>query len=230
MAGRSTFSVKFDTSALVQLGENLADITPKELGARLVETTNQQIESAYDLSRKRMLSGINLTDQYVQRKMAVTQATANKPTAEIVAYGGKDYLTSLSHYGAVQLAKDVNWSNEKIASMGKKFGQWPGWVRRSGNAPLGIPVNKKAAGRSVEVVKGSRKKIGPAFASPGKTDKDGNLIVFRRNAGDKVEALSGPSVYQLFRVAATALEEQIAEDYQAAITDAAERELKKVLE
>lgn len=226
---QSTFSIKVDTSQLEALVEGLGEVTPEALGQRLVEVTNEQIESAYDLSRKRMLSGINLTDGYVKRKMAVTQATANKPVAEIIAYGGREYLTSLSHYGAMQLAKDVTWSNERIASMGKTFGQWPGWVRRKGNAALGIPVNKKAAGRSVEVVRGSRKKIGPAFAIPGKRDNEGNPIVFRRNGADKVEALTGPSVYQLFRVAATALEEQIGDDYQTAITDAAEAELKKVL-
>ena len=229
MAG-TTFKFTVDTSALDGLSDRLTELTPETLGARLVETTNQQIESAYDLSRKRMLSGINLTDSYIQRKMAVTQATANKTTAEIVAYGGKDYLTSLSHYGAVQLAKDVNWTNERILADGNKFGKWPGWTRRTGNEKLGIAVNRKAAGRSVEVVRGSRKKIGPAFAIAGKNDKDGNPLVFRRNAGGKVEALSGPSVYQLFRVAGNELAEQIGDDYQAAIIDAAERELKKVLE
>jgi histone H3/H4 len=230
MARRSSFSIKFDVAQVDRFADKLAGMTSEQIGTFVVDAINDTVDSAYALGRKTILSGINLTDDYVQRKMQVQHATPQKPKAEIVAFGGRGYLTSLSHYGAMQLTTDVNWSNDRIQAAGHKFGPWPGWTKRTGSAALGIPVNSKAAGRSVEVVKGGRKKIGPAFAIPGKTDADGNLLVFRRKKGsDKMETLTGPSVYQLFKVAAVRIEDQVAEDLQQAVIDAAESAFNKGL-
>jgi len=210
---QSTFSIKVDTSQLDALVDGLGEVTPEALGQRLVEVTNEQIESAYDLSRKRMLSGINLTDAYLQERFEVNKATVNRPTGEIVAKAraGSDY-TLLSRYGL------------RVEHTGV---QDPS--RSKGYAKLGIPKGQKQVAPSVEVVRGARKQLKSrkAFVFVSKTGTP--LIVKRQPNGKLGDALVGPSVYQLFRVAATALGEQIGDDYQAAITDAAEAELKKVL-
>lgn len=229
MARRSVFSLKVNVDPLTDLANNLADLTPQALGRLMVDAINETADSAYELGRKRMLSGINLTDDYIQRKMKVDHATEKKPTASITAFGGRGFLTGLSHYGALQETRGVNWTNAQILARQKKFGPWPGWTKRTGNAALGIAADSKAAGRSVEVVKGRRKTIGPAFAIPGKTDADGNQVVFRRNAGGKVQALTGPSVYQLFRVAAGQIEGQVGDDLEQAVIDVAERRLREEL-
>lgn len=230
MTRRSTFSITIDVDPLTQLADRLANLTPEQMNRLIVDAINDQIDSAYDLSLRTIQRGINLTDEYVQRKMQVEHATDRKPSASIVAFGGRGNITSLSHYGAMQLTESVNWSNARIEAAGKKFGPWPGWTRRTGNSALGIAVDTKAAGRSVEVVKGSRKKIGPAFAIPGKTDADGNPVVFRRKKGsDSIEALTGPSVYQLFRTAAEQIEDQVADDLEQAVIDMAERKLQEAL-
>lgn len=230
MANRSSFSIHFDVEQVEGLADKLSRLPAEEIGRSIVDAINETVDSAYVLGRKTILSGVNLTDDYVQRKMQVQHATVQKPKAEIVAFGGRSYLTSLSHYGAMQLVKDVNWSNERIIAAGHKFGPWPGWTKRKGNEAVGIAVNKKADGRSVEVVKGSRKRIGPAFAIPGKTDNEGNPLVFRRKKGSgKLETLTGPSVYQLFKVAAVRIEDQVAEDLQHAVAEAAEEAFNKGL-
>lgn len=229
MARQNSFSLKIDIDPLTQLGDRLADLTPAELGRFVVDAINETTDNAYDLGRKRMLRGINLTDDYVQRKMKVDHATAKKPTATITAFGGRGFLTGLSHYGAMQETKAVNWTNARILERQKRFGPWPGWTKRTGSAALGIAVDTKAAGRSVEVVKGRRKKIGPAFSIPGKKDADGNLVVFRRDSSGKTQALSGPSVYQLFRVAAGDIQGEVTDNLEQAVIDVAERRLREEL-
>jgi hypothetical protein len=229
MARRSAFSISIDVDQITNLARRLAGVTPEKMSSFLIDALNETADSAYDLGRQRILSGINLTDEYVQRKMGVEHATAGKLEATITAYGGKGFTTSLSHYGALQLAEAVNWSNARIAAAGHRFGQWPGWTRRTGSNALGIAVDTKSAGRSVEVVKGARKKIGHGFAIPGKKDGDGHLVVFSRKADGKLKALSGPSVYQLFRVAAGHIEHQVAGDLERAVITTAERRLREAL-
>jgi len=230
MARRSAFRVTVDTSQLDKLVDDLEAIEPAQLAARFVDTLNDVVDSAYDLSRKTILQGINLTDDYVQRKMRVEHATAQKPEASIIASGARADMTSLSHYGSMQLTKPVNWTNERIKGMGKKFGPWPGWTERKGVAAVGIAVGQKADGKSVEVVRGERKRLGSQFNIPGKKDNDGNLIIFRRNKAGKIEALQGPSVYQLFRVAAGRIEDEVFDELETAVTEMAERELIKAIE
>lgn len=223
--------ITFDASQVKGLAERLAKLTPEQFGEYTVAAINETVDSAYQLGRDTILSGINLTDDYVQRKMDVERATAKNPQATITAFGGRAYITPLSHYGALQLTRDVTWSNERILAEGHRFTDWPGWTRRTGNEALGISVNQKAAGRSVEVIRGSRKDMGSAFAIPSKRDSSGTPIMFRRIKGTrkKVEALHGPSVYQLFRAAIPKIEDRVAEDLTDAVIEAAERGMEEAL-
>ncbi|MEP6587141.1 MAG: phage tail protein [Polaromonas sp.] len=229
MARTSSFSVSIDTSAVEGLARRLEGLTPEAIGALAVEAINETVDSAYALGRKTMLRGINLTDDYIQRKMTVEHATPKAPKATITALGGRTHTTGLSHYGAMQMTKDVNWSNARIQAAGHKFGKWPGWTQRRGNAALGVSVDRKASGKSVEVVRGQRKKMGPIFSIPGKKDNDGNLVLFRRTASGSAQSLQGPSVYQLFRVAIPMIYGQVEEDLSKSVIEVAERELQKVL-
>lgn len=219
---RSNFDFKIDVTQIEALADRLAGFTPEQINSLIVDGINDTVDSAYELSIKTMLRGINLTEEYLTRKMRVDHATAQKPSASIVAFGGRGNLTSLSHYGAMQLTEDVRWSNDRIAAAGHKFGKWPGWTKRTGSAALGIAADKKAAGRSVEVIKGQRKKLGPAFAIPGKVDGDGNQVVFTRK-GETVQALTGPSVYQLFRHTAERIETVVADELQTSVMNIAQR-------
>lgn len=225
---RAGFSIKIDVDQLAALANRLGTITPEKLGEFVTVALNQTADSAYELGRKRMLNGINLTDEYVKRKMKVEHATSKKPIASITAFGSRGFLTNLSHYGAMQTSKRVRWTNQAIVSSGIEFGPWPGWTRRTGNERLGIPVDYKAAGVQVQVVKGRAKTIKSAFGIPGKKDAEGNQVVFRRE-GDSVKALSGPSVYQLFRTAAGQIEGQVAADLEQAVINAAETRLREIL-
>lgn len=221
--------ITFNVTPLEELGERIGKMTPEALGAFTVEALNSTVDRAYDLSRAAMLRGINLTDAYIQRSMKVEHATPRKPEASIVTFGGRGHITNLSHYGAMQMTGAVNWSNERILAEQGKFAAWPGWTRRKGNLALGIAPDQKAVGKSVEVVRGRRKPMKPVFSIPGKRDKDGNLILFSRNAADKIEAKTGPSPYQLFRTAIPLIRDDVTEDLQQAVVDVATREFQKAL-
>lgn len=233
---RAAFGIAVDVSDLDRFANNLGDLTAEQLGASLVDAINETADSAYDLARKNMLRGINLTDEYVQRKMQVDHATESKPSATITAFG---ITTSLSHYGAMQLLQVDNWTNDRIQGAGHKFGSiGPGgfkWTKRTGRDALGIPVDMKSRGKSVEVIRGQHARLGSQFSIPGKKDSDGNLLIFRRKNGQKghdaaLEVLAGPSVYQLFRVAAGVIEGEVADNLESAVVDIAERQLKKAME
>lgn len=234
MARANAFAIKIDVAQLEAFADKLATLTPEKVGALLVDAVNETADSAYELSRKAILSGINLTDTYVKSHMRVEHATARKPEAAIVALGGKGHTTGLSHYGALQETKKVTWSNERIESLGHTLSaKWPGWVRRSGDEARGIDEGDKTAGVSVQVT-ASRKKLqtSKAILMPGVVDREGNTLVFKRVGGSgrkdsKLKALQGPSVYQLFRVAGEKIEGQVYGDLERAVVDAAERQFLK---
>ena len=227
----SAFNVKVDVSKIEALAKSLGDLTPEQLGALTVSAINTAASSAYELSRKTMLRTINLTDAYIQDKMQLDPATAKSPTATITAFGGKRAnMTSLSHYGAMQEDKAVNWSNARIKSMGKKFGKWADWdwTVRTGAPELEIAIGRKGDGKSVAVTRGRRKAMKSAFSIPGKEDREGNLLIFRRDKAGKIQALMGPSAYQLFRAAATAIKDQVTDDLEATLIEMADKAMKKL--
>jgi len=131
-----------------------------------------------------------------------------------------------------QRAKPVNWTNERIAKEKgpNAFGKWCKWTPRDGDEKRGIDAGEKAASLSVEVLRGQRKNVAFTFTLPGKTDNDGNPLVFQRQPKSaRIDALLGPSVFQLFRVAAGKIEDGVYADLRAAVILTAEKELEKVL-
>jgi len=234
MAG---FSIKLDTSEIDGFAEALDQINPSALGDAMVDTVNDAAERTFLLARKTMLGAINMNESYVLRKMEFKKASKASPIAEIVApatkrKGRSNPFTNLSHYNAQQRAKPVNWTNERIAKEKgpKAFGKWRKWTPRDGDEKRGIDAGEKAASLSVEVLRGQRKNVAFTFTLPGKTDNDGNPLVFQRQPKSaRIDALLGPSVFQLFRVAAGKIEDDVYADLRAAVILTAEKELEKVL-
>lgn len=202
-AKRTAFDVKFNVSQVEDLAQKLEQLTPEQVGEFMVDAVNEVTGRTYLLARKTMLAGINLTDSYVQQKMQVERASTSKPVASIVAFGDKANLTNLSHYGAMQVTK---------AGAGR------------GDKARGIPAGQRAAGLSVEVIKGKREQFQFGFTLPGKNDGEGNPLVFaRKRDTKKIVSRRGPAVYMLFRVASTKIEDQVYGDLQSAVVDEAER-------
>ena len=211
MAKQTAFGVKIDVSEVEDFAAKLGGMSPASIGALLVGAINDATDSAYELARKTMLGGINLTDTYVRSRMQVEHATVGKPEATITAFGDKAHLTGLSHYGAMMQTRAV---------------QHPG--RSRGDPARGIPPGQKSAGVSVEVIKGKRESFSHGFFMPGKIDSEGNPLVFARKKGtNKIVSRRGPAVYMLFRVAAGAVEDQVYGDLQQRVVAEAERQFQK---
>lgn len=226
----ATTHITLDVTKVSDLSKSIGQITGEALGVASVTAINDVLDRSYDLARTRMTAGINLTDDYVRRNMRVEPATTRSPSGSIVAVGGPAGTTTLSHYMPQQLVQQVNWSNARIAALGVPFGPWPGWTKRVGSSALGIQPNLKAKGVSVEVGRGRRRPIGPAFSIPGKKDSEGNYLVFRRTAAGKIEALLGPSVYQLFSYQIPLISNEVTDDLATTLAEYAEAQLDKALQ
>lgn len=238
----ATFSIKVDASAVQKLAQDIGKFDGADLGEAVRTAINETTESAYKLSRETILRGINLTEGYVERRMETRLATKNKTSSEIVALGGKKYLTNLSHYGArTSDTNPVKFSNEWIAQnvrpnrivkgpLRRKPRPGDPWATRDGSEPRGIPAGQKAYKMSAEVVKGARKSIGKKFIlSPKIKDTEGNPLVFSRE-GSRIDALYGPSVYQLFRSTIPLVIEGVGDELERNVLNFAEREFRKIIE
>jgi len=177
------YALHFDADALTARGIALGELTGEAIGKAIVTSLNEVVGEAYDLSRKRMIDGINLTDAYLRRKMVVTPATSGKPVASVLAEGNE---TLLRNFGA-NLLLVPRITTKPNRNHGK----------------IGIPQGMKQYGTSVAVTKAGRERFPKTFMLPlkaGKVEGGNGLAVFTRAPGaEKPRVMLGPAVYQLFK-------------------------------
>jgi hypothetical protein len=194
------------------VAKRLLEIDDESLGRASMRSVNKVGQRGYDEARRVMLSGVNLTDDYVRQRMDFEPANDPKrPEAVIVAFrpGGErkpaTRPVNLRQYNPVQISAPVRWPNPANGkpAPGRRpavqpFSKNPRggdsklpFVLRKGTTEKGaynMPVGKKASGISVEVVKGRREIISYAFvatARAGKVDGGQGLLVFKRDKNDK---------------------------------------------
>jgi len=227
------FSVSIDVTALDRLVGRLDGISAESLGVATRRAVNDAADSIYELARPRMIADINLSDEYIKNRMKVTYATqGGKAEAVITGKGSKQAMTQLVNYGAAQMIRRVNYSNASILASGKRFGKWPGWTKRTGDALRGIPADEKQAGVGVSVTRGSEKLIEHGFLV---TLKNGNgLGLATRSPGatgkGNYKIRYGPSVYQLFRHVASGILDEARDELETNVvqyaTELFEKELR----
>lgn len=208
---RSAFSV--DVSQVQEQAERLARAENISQDVALIRTLNAVVDDVYETARGRMNAGINLSDSYLQSKMAVVHATPGRGlSAEIIARGGRDDQTPLGRYYVGQVT---------VSSPGAK-----------GDAKRGISAGQKGAGVKVEVGRGQTKVLKNAFTQPllaGSTAGGNGIGVFTRSRYGVVRHRYGPAVYQLFRVAAGELEQSVGDILVDKLGAAAEDALDRAL-
>lgn len=177
------YALHFDAATLTARGIALGELTGEALGKVVVTSLNEVVGDAYDLSRKRMIDGINLTDAYLRRKMVLTEATSGKPVATLLADGNEALLRN---FGA-NLLLVPRTTTKPNRNQGK----------------IGIPRGMKQHGTSVAVTKDGRQRFPMTFMLPlkaGNVEGGNGLAVFTRARGSKdVRIMLGPAVYQLFK-------------------------------
>ena len=212
------YALKIDASQVVKLGERLAQASGEEIGRASVTALNEVVDRTYELARDKMIAGINLTDDYLRRRMTVAHATPGKPVASITASGARNATTVLGRYDA----KPVIVANNK----GR-----PG----KGNKALGIPPGQKQAGVTVEVTRG---KTSDGFVPRGfllplnrGTEAGGNgMGVFARSRDGKLRHRYGPSVYQLFAYQVERIVNDVTDDLEDTLAEQVDLALQKAIE
>ena len=212
------YALKIDASQVVKLGERLAQASGEEIGRASVTALNEVVDRTYELARDKMIAGINLTDDYLRRRMTLQHATPGKPVASITASGARNATTVLGRYDA----KPVIVANNK----GR-----PG----KGNKALGIPPGQKQAGVTVEVTRG---KTSDSFVPRGfllplnrGTEAGGNgMGVFARSRDGKLRHRYGPSVYQLFAYQVERIVNDVTDDLEDTLAEQVDLALQKAIE
>lgn len=212
------YAIKIDAAQVVKLGERLAQVSGEEIGRASVTALNEVVDRTYELARDKMIAGINLTDDYLRRRMTLQHATPGKPVASITASGARNATTVLGRYDA----KPVIVANNK----GR-----PG----KGNKALGIPPGQKQAGVTVEVTRGN---VSDGFVPRGfllplnrGTEAGGNgMGVFARTKDGKLRHRYGPSVYQLFAYQVERIVNDVADDLEDTLAEQVDLALQKAIE
>ena len=207
------YALKFDSDTLRKRGVALDALTGDALGGVIVQSLNDTLDEAYDLARERMVTGINLTDRYLRRKMVLKHATPTTAKASVTAEGNE---TQLRNFGA-NLLLVPRVTTKPNRNQGK----------------IGIPQGMKQYGSSIQVPKAGRERFPFAFLMPLNkgTEAGGNgLGVFTRAKGaEKPRVMLGPAVYQLFKYQLNgtlldeteeALAKTLADQVEAAMTKA----------
>lgn len=210
------YALRLDMGRLEALAPQLANATEQDMSEAVVSALNQTVEETYELSRERITSGINLTDDYVRRRMRVEHATKARPEASIIASGKKPDMTTLRRYDAQQVTVPM---------------KRPELSRNQGRT--GVPRGRKQRAVTVQVTRGSPVSLPYAFMLPlrrGTVAGGNGLGVFLRDRDGDLSHRYGPSVYQLFNYQAQVLLEGTADDLVDDLLNRAEQALLKAID
>ena len=213
MSKARNLALNIDTRELDTLRDRLGEMTGEEIGRATVTALNGVVDRAYELARERMIAGINLSDDYLRRRMRVEHATKGKPVASITASGARDDMTVLGRFDAKPRAVPTKT-------------QRPAGPRR-------VPVQpgQKQAGVTVSVTKGNSDFIERGFMLPLRrgTQAGGNGYgVFARSRDGTLKHRYGPSVYQLFAYQAQTISYAAEEDLEETLIEQVTEVLQKV--
>lgn len=210
-------ALRINMAQVEALTGKIGKLEPAELGSNLVSAINEVADRAYDFARKRMTDSVNLTDDYVRRKMVVQAATAQRPEARITASGAREDMTVLGRYDAKMILAPRKTTNRARPTTG-------GLRIPSGMRQNGVEVKVRKTGGDSEIEYG--------FLQPlraGKTDGGNGLGVFARSKSGVKRHRYGPAVYQLFRTQMPNITDDVGEDLQRTVGDAAEANLREIL-
>lgn len=195
------------------LADDLGGASPAEFARAAVLAINETTDRTYELALDRIGTDINLSDDYLRRRMRVDHATPTKPEGTITASGTRSDMTRLARFDA-----QMQIVPRDTAGRDRNRGR------------LGIPKGAKQQGVNVTVIRGSEKTLDSGFMlrlRQGSAQGD-NFGVFRR-VGGRLKHLFGPSVYQLFAWQAPRLTTEVADDLERTLIDRVAEQLKGIL-
>lgn len=182
MRQQSSFLLNVTAEPVLKLADKIDALAQRAL-LRLsaVDVVNEVATRFEKTARQDMNAGINLSDDYLKRRMELIRETISSKgvaRAEIVARGR---LTILSRFPYAQLTTAA--------------------PRAKGDPKRGIPGGRKQAGVAVEIRRGGafdKKKWFTMTLRRG-TEAGDNVGVFSRGEKNRLEHMHGPAPYSLFR-------------------------------
>lgn len=211
MAIRST-AVKIDLDQVLALAGDLGRVDAQAFGAAAQAALNETIDRTYQLASDRMTAGINLSDDYLRRRMTTEHARGKTLEASITASGDRAAQTRLATYDAQMVIV-------------------PRKTTRASRSRGVLPLNGgRQAGVTVTVSRGAPKTGASLFMLPLRAgavlgDKFGVFVREKR----RIKHLYGPAVYQLLAHQAPRISDEVADDLQRTLLDRVGDEVDRIL-
>ena len=211
MAIRST-AVKIDIDQVLALAGDLGRVDAQTFGTAAQAALNETIDRTYQLASDRMTAGINLSDDYLRRRMTTEHASGKTLEASITASGDRAAQTRLATYDAQMVIV-------------------PRKTTRASRSRGGLPLNGgRQAGVTVTVSRGAPKTGASLFMLPLRAgavlgDKFGVFVREKR----RIKHLYGPAVYQLLAHQAPRITDEVADDLQRTLLDRVGDEVDRIL-
>ena len=211
MAIRST-AVKIDIDQVLALAGDLGRVDAQTFGTAAQAALNETIDRTYQLASDRMTAGINLSDDYLRRRMTTEHASGKTLEASITASGDRAAQTRLATYDAQMVIV-------------------PRKTTRASRARGVLPLNGgRQAGVTVTVSRGAPKTGASLFMLPLRAgavlgDKFGVFVREKR----RIKHLYGPAVYQLLAHQAPRITDEVADDLQRTLLDRVGDEVDRIL-
>lgn len=137
--------ISFDTSELVEQADRITMLDDTTLAEMRLDAVNVVSLTVRKKSIDQTHAELNLSRDYIEARIARAEAKGATARARITS---EVRGATLQRFGAQQEVAPVNWSNSRIAALGHKFGKWPGWTYRKGDASRGIDEDDKATASS----------------------------------------------------------------------------------
>ena len=211
MAIRST-AVKIDIDQVLALAGDLGRVDAQTFGTAAQAALNETIDRTYQLASDRMTAGINLSDDYLRRRMTTEHASGKTLEASITASGDRAAQTRLATYDAQMVIV-------------------PRKTTRASRSRGVLPLNGgRQAGVTVTVSRGAPKTGASLFMLPLRAgavlgDKFGVFVREKR----RIKHLYGPAVYQLLAHQAPRITDEVADDLQRTLLDRVGDEADRIL-
>lgn len=213
MAGRRT-AVSISIDQVLEMAGAVGRIDAQVFGAAAQAALNETVDRTYQLAADRMTAGINLSDDYLRRRMTTQHASGASLEASITAPGDRAGLTRLASYDAAMVIV-------------------PRKTTRASRSRGALPLNGgRQAGVSVTVTRGAPKTGASLFMLPLRagTELGDKFGVFVRDKGSKkLKHLYGPSVYQLLNYQAPRIADEVSDDLQHTVLNRLGDEIDRIL-
>lgn len=208
-------AIKVGIDQITKMADSVGQLDAQVFGVAAQTALNETVDRAYQLASDRITTGINLSDDYLRRRMTVEHASASKLEASITATGSRALLTRLATYDAAMIIVPRKTTRAS---------------RATGSLPIPIGMGAKQGGVRVTVTRGNTKALDmfmlPLRAGAVTGEKYG---VFRREGG-KLKHLFGPSVYQLFAYQAPRITDEVLDDLQQTLLVQVEQQVERIFQ